>query len=387
MQKFINAKLYTKDFCYKNATFSIDENGKFYDVNIKEATFDDLTDDKIIDLKGQKVIPFLIDIHTHGAMNFDFSDFGLYDSYDKINEDILVKTKTLFDYYYSYGIYPIATTLTLPYNQIENVVKKNDKFFGIYLEGPFVSKEKKGAQNEKYIKKPDIDFFKKLLDESCGKIKVITVAPEIDGAMDFIKYASKYCKVSVGHTNCNYKIAKEAFDNGASGLTHMFNAMNGINHREPGPIMAALENKNVMVELIADGYHISPVMIRFAFNSFGKDRIIPISDSLRCTGMPEGVYDLGSLDFINDNKVARLMDGTIAGSVTNLYCCMMNLISFGIKEEDAIKACTYNPASYIGVLSEYGTIENEKKASFIVLDEELKIIKIYFEGKKLCYME
>lgn len=367
MQKFINAKIYSKNFKYENGSFSIDDDGKFCDV-----LSDKNSENEIIDLKNAKVLPILIDIHTHGAMNFDFSDLGV---------DNISGLDNAINYYHKNGIIPFSTTLTLPYEQIENIVKYHDKLFSMYLEGPFISKEKKGAQNELYIREPDFDFFNKIYDKSDGKIKVVTIAPEKNNAIDFIKKASKLCTVSIAHTNCDYDIACKAFDVGATGVTHLFNAMNGIHHRNPGPVMAALNYKNVMVELISDGYHIDKHMVKFVFDSFGSDRVVLISDSLECLGMPDGDYEIAGLKCVLKENVARLLDGTIAGSSTNLYECMKKAISFGIKEEDAIKASTFNSAKHTGILDKYGTIENKKMACFVVADDNLSIQKVYINGK------
>lgn len=359
MKKYINGKIYSKNFKFENGSFIVDDNGKFSSVCFVDKSDSNLKSkaNEIIDLCGKKVIPGLIDIHTHGSMGFDFSSSTLW------NTDI--KDRSI-EYYRDNGIKNfLATTMTLPNEELIKVIK-NDISLGFYLEGPFISKEKKGAQNELYIKDVDFDYFKKLYDESDGKIKVITIAPEKKGAMSFIEKASKLCAVSIAHTNCDYEIAKEAFNRGATGITHLFNAMNGIHHRKPGPIIAAIENEKVFAEIICDGYHIDKSMIRFAFNNFGADRMILISDSLYCLGMPDGEYEIAGKKCVLSNNLVKLTDGTIAGSATNLYKCMKNAISFGINENDAIKAATYNPAKYIGVIDILGTIEDGKLAEFYI---------------------
>lgn len=359
MKKYINGKIYSKNFKFEMGSFIVDDSGKFSNVTFdvfNKNIFDD-KDYEIIDLKGKKVIPGLIDIHTHGAMGFDFSNSKLW-STDLKNIAI--------NYYKNNGIKNfLATTMTLPSDELREVLK-NDISLGFYLEGPFISKVKKGAQNELYIKDVDVDYFIKLYNESNNKIKVVTIAPEKKDAMLFIEKASKLCRVSVAHTDADYETTKKAFEKGATGITHLFNAMNGIHHRKPGPIIAAIENKNVFAEIICDGYHVDKAMIRFAFNNFGKERMILISDSLYCLGLNDGKYNIAGKECVLSDNLVKLVDGTIAGSATNLYKCMKNAIDFGIDENDAIRAATYNPAKYIGVLDRFGTIEDGKVADFII---------------------
>lgn len=360
MKRYINGKVYTKNFKFEDYVFSIDDDGCFCDVQDKMYEKAVLDSSDVIDLKGKKIIPSLIDIHTHGAIGFDFSDFG------ENKQEKFIEAKT---YYNSRGIgYFLATSLTVSKESYYNMMKYYDIVDGFYLEGPFISEKKKGAQDAKYISNVDFDFFKKLYDLSHRKIKVVTIAPEKEGAIPFIEKAKDLCTVSIAHTDCEYDTAKKAFSAGAKGVTHLFNAMNGIHHRDPGPIIAAIENENVSAELICDGYHVDESMIRFAFKNFGSDRIILISDSLRCLGMPNGQYSIaGQSCYLKDN-VAKLSDGTIAGAATNLFEDMKNAIKYGINENDAIKASTYNPAKHIGILDKYGSIENGKKGLFTVFE-------------------
>ena len=195
------------------------------------------------------------------------------------------------------------------------------------------------------------------------------VAPELEGAAAFIENAKKLCTVSVAHTDADYTCAMLAFDMGATHLTHIFNAMGAIHHRCPGVIPAAAENKNVFAELICDGNHIHPAVIRLAFSLF-KDRIILVSDSGRCAGMTDGSsFMLGGQEAVLKDGVARLDDGTIACSSVNLFVCLKNAIAFGVPEEEVIRAVTYNPAVAIGADSQTGGIEKGKSADFVVCDK------------------
>ena len=370
-----NAMIYTSRFRFEPGAFSV-ENGRFTNV-MGEAAED------AIDLKGAYVIPGLIDVHTHGNSGYDFSDGS--------DEGMEVMAK----YMASVGVTSFApTSLTLPYDQLaaayatavrllEKKLPDVSTVRGIHMEGPFFSMKKKGAQNGEYIRLPDYEAFKKL-NEDCGNlIKIADVAPELPGAVEFIQKASKDCTVSLAHTDTGYEDAIRGIDAGATHITHLYNGMNPIHHRNPGLIVAGAESEQVSAELISDGLHAHPAAVRFAFLAYGADRIVLISDSLRCCGMPDGELELGGQKAYLSGGVARLADGTIAGSATNVYECMLRAISFGVSREDAIRAATWNPARQLGCLDEVGSIENGKQADFIICDANLARKEIYLNGNKL----
>ena len=334
------------------------------------------------DLEGMYVIPGLIDIHSHGNSGHDFSDGNA----EGVRE--------MGRYYARHGITSFApTSMTHPYDRLETAFLTagsyredwdgaSSRLAGIHMEGPFFSEKKKGAQNSAYLRLPDADAVTRLQKACGGLIRIVDVAPELPGTEEFIKEVSLYCRVSLAHTDASYEDAVRAFDAGASHVTHLFNAMPSLHHREPGVIGAAGEREKVTAELICDGLHVHPSVIRLAFKVFAG-RICLISDSLRCCGMPEGEYELGGQTVYLRDGQARLADGTLAGAVSNLFDDMVNAIRFGIPLEQAVMAATINPARAIGADHETGSLEAGKMADFVVCDKEWKIRQVVIGGKAI----
>ncbi len=336
----------------------------------------------VIDGEGCYLIPGLVDVHFHGCIGYDFSD-GEQESLKKIGK-----------YEVENGITSICpATMTLPVDKLEKICKNayeysknNDKnlsrLCGIHLEGPFISKEKKGAQNPEFITNPDIKTVERLYEESGGLVKLITIAPELQGSIEFIKSLSDKIHISVGHTTSDYQTASKAFKLGADHVTHMYNAMPCLLHRESGVIGAAFDNPHVMTEIICDGIHIQDTVIRMTFSMFSKERIILVSDSMMATGMNDGEYELGGQKVFVKGKLATLKDGVIAGSATNLMDCMKKAVSMGISLEDSVRCASYNPAKSIGLDSIIGSIEKGKLADCVLLSiSDLSIKKVILNGK------
>lgn len=332
------------------------------------------------DLTGCYIIPGLTDLHFHGCVGADASDGDA--------EGL----RSMAAYELSRGVTQICPAgMTLETDQLLKVCQTaarhaqdadgGAELVGLNLEGPFLSMAKKGAQNGAWLQKPDLGLLKELYQASQGLVKLVSVAPELEGAMEFIRGAKALCAVSLAHTTADYDTALAAFRAGARQVTHLYNAMPPFAHRDPGVIGAAVDSPEVRCELIADGVHVHPSVVRATFRMMGRDRMILISDTMRAAGLSDGRYTLGGQEVTVTGRLAALADGTIAGSCTDLMRCMVTAVSFGIPLADAVTAAAVNPAKALGLYDRFGSLDAGKEANVAVLEPDLSLRAVIFRGE------
>ncbi len=338
---------------------------------------------QVIDLEGKRVIPGLIDMHTHGAIGYDVSVAS--------PEEICELTR----YYSDRGVTSFfPTTITTSRENIKAALRnikeaskmegRGASIDGVHIEGPFINAEKKGTHDPNWIvtpRKADYDEYREIM----GDLKIhITVAPEIEGGMEFIDYVVKNGgTVGIGHSNSDYNMALEGIRAGASIFTHLFNAMVGIHHREPGTVGAALTG-DAYVEIISDGMHIHPAVVKIAINAKGPEGVVLVTDSMHAAGHGQGEYDFGGYKIVIEGGVAKQEDGTLAGSIINLMDAVKNAMKFaGLSLEDAVAMATINPAKVLGLYDRIGSIEPGKRADLVVLDEDLEVNMVFCRGSRV----
>lgn len=370
-----NGNVFLQDFRFHNTDVRI-EGAKITEVG------DGLDGADVCDAAGCYVVPGFVDIHTHGAVKHDFCE-GSNEAFTAISSYLASQGVTSF----------LGTSLTYEGGALEHAFKTAKGFIespregcsamvGINMEGPFINREKKGAQPEQFIQKPNRGFFDRLWDASGGNIKFCDLAPEMDGALELIDYVKTKTAVSIAHTQADYEQAKSAFEHGATHVTHLFNAMPAFTHRSPSVVGAASDFANE-VELICDGYHVLPPVVRAMFKLFGPERICLISDALMACGVSDGIYELGGQTVHVEAGRATLENGTIAGSSTSLAECFRRAVSFGVPIEQALCAATATPARSIGMYDTIGGIEKGKRADIVILDKKLAARDIILRGEKL----
>ena len=335
-------------------------------------------EDLAVDCAGSyTVVPGFVDVHIHGCAGADTCD-ATREALEAMAAFLLAHGVTSFcPTTMTTSRETIQAALLAAKDMMDHPMEGGARVVGVNMEGPFIAKDRKGAQKEEDILPPDFPLFQRFYEESGGIVRLVDVAPEQPGGLEFVEKASQLCTVSIAHTTADYDQAKAAFDKGVTHATHLFNAMSGLHHRKPGVVGAVFDDSRVRGELICDGFHIHPAVLRAAFQLLG-DRALIVSDSMRANGMPEGeAFDLGGQMVTVHQGKALLPDGTIAGSVTNLHQEIKNLVSFGVPFEQAVKAATLLPARAIGLDGEIGSIAPGKRADLVVLDENLDIAAVY----------
>ncbi|MBR1692226.1 MAG: N-acetylglucosamine-6-phosphate deacetylase [Lachnospiraceae bacterium] len=349
--------------------------------------------EECLDGEGGYLLPGMIDLHFHGCMGADFSD------------GTLEALRIIAEYEASIGVTAIApAAMTLPKGQLLEILGAAAQFrrqqlgeehslqaelVGVHMEGPFISPVKCGAQDAAYILPRSSADFRDFQRAADGLVKLIAIAPEeaaSESVRDFIGAVGDSAVVSLAHTNADYQTASKAFLAGASHVVHLYQAMSAFHHRSPGVIGAAADCPHVTAELICDGVHVHPSMIRAAFSLLGEERMILISDSMRAAGLGDGSYLLGGQEVIVSGKQARLKkDGSLAGSVTTLPDCVRYAVTRAkIPFETAVACATMHPAERLGIEKDYGTIETGKYADFVIWDKDYALRHVIRHGKRIA---
>ncbi|BDG46671.1 N-acetylglucosamine-6-phosphate deacetylase [Parageobacillus sp. KH3-4] len=330
------------------------------------------------------VIPGFIDVHIHGAAGADVMD-ATNEALRTMAEALPKEGTTSF----------LATTMTAPIDRIERALENVAQYIrcsnlpgeaevlGIHLEGPFISPKRAGAQHPNNIIEPNIELFQKWQNIANGYIRLVTLAPEENNGLALTAYLKKAGVIaSIGHSDAVYEQVKTAIDAGVKHATHLFNGMRGVHHREPGVAGAVLMHDEVVCELIVDGIHVAPEMVRFAYKMKGCEGLILITDAMRAKCLGAGRYELGGQEVIVQGEKATLRDGTLAGSILKLGDAVKNAMSFtGCALEDVIRMASWNPAKQLGVLDRKGSIRAGKDADLVVLDEQHHVVMTICRGK------
>jgi N-acetylglucosamine-6-phosphate deacetylase len=333
--------------------------------------------------KNYTIVPGFIDVHIHGANGADTMD-GTQEALETIAKTLPKEGTTAF----------LATTMTASAEKTKKALKNaaaycesqgyhQAELLGIHLEGPFISERRAGAQHPGYILNPDISLFDRWQNMAKDAIRLVTVAPELEGGMQLVEHCKAIgVTASIGHSNARYDEALKAIQKGVTHCTHLFNGMRGLHHREPGAVGAVLLHEQVCCELISDGIHISPEIIKLVYRIKGKDGIVLVTDAMRAKCLGKGIYDLGGQQVTVDGKKAVLADGTLAGSILKMNNAVKNIIQFtGCSLIDAIHMATVNPAKQLGIYHRKGSIAVGKDADLVVLDDSLNVVMTFCRGR------
>lgn len=369
----------------KNALVFLDGSYQKMDLKIEDGKIRDIQPEMIgpyLDCSGKKIIPGLFDIHTHGCLSYDFSVSTVEEIHEMCKfyakhgvTSVLATTMTNEEEMYRNAMTKIATAIQ---NQATKQMKEA-KIQGINMEGPFFGASKKGAHDENHLREVSQSFLDDFQQRSQGAIRLIDIDPTLDGALDFIKANVEDYTISLAHTSCTFEQAKKAVEAGATHVTHLFNAMLPMNHREPGLIGAASEFK-LNSEIICDGIHIHPAVIHLMFRAMPEQMLL-ISDSINPTGLPDGFYTAGGLPIEVKDKKAFLRDGTLAGSTITLFDGVKLAMEFGVPEEEAILSATYRPAKAVRCEDKIGLIEIGRSADLLLVSNDFVLEKVMINGE------
>lgn len=341
---------------------------------------EEYSEEAIFDGNGGLLIPGMIDVHIHGAKNYDMMD----GSTESIQAVSMACAETGCTSFLVTSVSSSLEDLIQMIRQTKKVIgkEKGAKIAGIHLEGPYLNIEKKGMQNPAHLRHPDLKEMKKIFDEADGLIKMVTIAPELPGGIELIDFLKKRgVVVAIAHSNATYEETQDAFEKGASHITHCFNAMPAIHHRAPGLVAAALENDSISVQAIVDGVHLHPGIVRLIHKIKGPDKMVLTTDALQAMGVGDGEYIFGGHQVTVTEGVARLQDGTLASSTVTMNKSLRLSNEFGINLQDTIQMATSTPADILG-MKNLGRIEKGYSADLVLLDKKFEVLSTWINGEK-----
>lgn len=358
----------------------ITEGEKIQHVLVGDAvSFGESFQGNVVDGGNQLLMPGMIDVHIHGAHNFDMMD-GTSESIQAVSKACAETGCT------SFLVTSVSSSLEDLLQMIEQtkaVIGKEEgaKIAGIHLEGPYLNVEKKGMQNPAFLRHPDLAEIAAIFEVANGLIKMVTIAPELPGGLELIEFLkARDVVVAIAHSNATYEEAQVAFSKGATHITHCFNAMPVIHHRAPGLVTAALEDDTVSLQAIVDGVHLHPGIVRLMHKIKGPDKMILTTDALQAMGVGDGEYLFGGHQVTVKEGVARLQDGTLASSTVTMNRSLQFSTAFGIPLEDTIKMATLTPATILG-MTDVGQITEGFQADLVLVDEAFNVLKTWINGE------
>lgn len=353
-------------------------NGRIESVHDDEESFV-IQADSIIDGNGQLLIPGMIDVHIHGAEGFDMMD-GTIQSVEAVSRACARTGCT------SFLATSVSSTLDDLLKMITNVKEVQGsepgaKIIGLHIEGPYLNVKRKGMQNERYLRHPDLDEMKSILETSGSLLRMVTLAPELPGGLEMTRFLKENGIIAaIAHSDATYEDAKLAFQSGASHVTHCFNGMRPIHHRDPGIVIAAFEESSVSVQAIVDDVHLHPAIVRLIYREKGPDKMVLITDALQAMGMGDGTYLFGGHHVNVSHGVATLSDGTLASSTVTMNEALEKAVKSGIPLKDAVMMATQTPADILG-LSHKGRIEPGADADLVLMNDRFEVLWTIVNGK------
>ena len=375
-----NARIITPFQTINNGEIHISDEGKI--LSVESPGDPDDQANQYIDASGFFLTPGLIDIHVHGGFGVTFGMADLKEGLQVYSREVLTTGVTGFLVTIAAPDTQSLLEMIRSYTPMLREGLPGAQALGLHLEGPYLSKEKKGAFNPSWLRKPDLEEVKAIIEAGEGWIKQITIAPELENAGTIADIFQKHgVAVALGHSNTDFETASAALHEKFSHVTHTFNAQSSFNHRNPGVIGAVLASENITAELIADKVHVHPGAMKILYRCVGKDRLILITDAMPGAGLSDGTYDLVGHEVIVKDGYAKLADGTIAGSTARLIDCVANIHQdLHLSLNDALQCATYNPAKFLRLQDSIGSIEPGMKANLILFDDEFNVQLALVQG-------